>query len=1849
MVNIAPPQDGLTPFQRRLRGLPPVDVPPPPSIQQPAPTQALLKLSANRMPTESVAARALKAALKINAPLDLVETNLEEAEKVAAEKDLAPEKLTPVLAKWYAKSPHHIAVTKADVKTLQDLERIYYRKDDPLRKLTDEEVEGLAKRMGERAAKRDMESQMLGAPSAFTDEATAASAYTADAKRKILASEEYVTGKGKAGAFAAPGSVTSKFPFSPTELVDAGSLFSSMKAVQNGTDTDEDRDNVFMFGRQYTAAAARGQTFGGKVFEGIAALPGFAAEFAMTGGAYRAGKAGAEMALRKVLQKVLSGRALGAVATGAGVVAGGVAQTAAQAAISPSLHADALKRMTPGIEITPDEEGKLKAVIADPGDDVLPALTKAFGARFVENLSERSGLAIGKLIAPVKAAVTARWLKAHPGKSVTDFLAKVSEKTGWHGPIEEFLEERVGEGGRALLGIEEYKAPSGEDMAAEILTFLAPTTGAALYRAAFSKSKARQNRDFFKAVQKSVKDSKVSSLAPEALEDLVGRLAQNGEQDYAYVPSAAWTETFTKLGKDPRAEALALGVSEESFDLAMEAGHDLQLPMAPFAVRVLKEDYGSAFIPLARTEPSEDTLEDAGKPPKEVPAVAQEAAPAEPAAPASVTPEEAGIADANPQEWSEIEARAKLADQHIKEAADSTQALMTFFPDRHMEAVERAKGSARQAFMAKATDAIRRKRMVEYREERAATRAEVEADVNSRKEYVALSMLKNGTLPSGAPAAISDLKLSREALKRDFEGINERDLPSGIVSKATAPEGQRQAVVNDQIKAAEGRLAAIQARIDAESNPAKKFSLQVKADDIREQISGLTSIPVFGEGVHPDDAAEMLGYSSGSELLVNLIDAEYLFPRETLIEQLTEARMAEKHQELQADPSRAHEEAERALHNTERSKLLVQDLKHLISEEFSSFKGILKKLVGKVPRLEEVTKWAQTEVRKKTFRTLHPGVYRQGAKTASRKALDAFLKGDFQEAFNQRLLELKNNELAIAAQELQTEAKAVPKFMRRFQKRTVRQSLAKAGGENSDYLGPVDEIIERFEFSPVSVSKVEKRQSLLDWYNKEVAAGRSPVVPEKLLKEAGKTNWKDVKLSDLFDIKRSVENIAHLAKTKNKLLTSKEKKEFDELVKSLVHSMEFYRTGETKKERRGSKTAVEILRQKLLEGVADMRKFSNIVQELDGGKDGGAMAEALTFPMNKAQEREQDMGIKGYAKLFSIFDVYSRKERRKMNHREFIPEINDSLSMWDRMSIALNWGNVDNQEALMLGEGWSREQVEKILSGLSARDLKVVQEVWDHMESYWPEVKGLSERVDGLPPEKVEAKPFTVTTSDGKTVNMKGGYYPLKYEPDAAHPHATPQELVDQSMRGRAWRASTRQDHRKEREGSGGRKVRRDLQVISEHERDVIHDITHYEWLLDANKLLRNPQVAEAIKGRVGAEHYDELLDTVNAIALNNRQTVDTIGRVAEGLARKTRAATLVFNVATVLKQYLGLSATAVKIGPTWTAKGLLMAGVGTARTREVEEWMAGLSTFMKNRRGNQDRDQADAMKDIFQPGGEPGAFGTAAKAVEKAGFSLIGATQWHVDRATWLGAYLKYSEELGLDKAGSEEERNTIEDKVVSMADQAVRDSQGSGLLADLPTAMRTRGTMRLLTLFRTFAVSQLNLFASKALNAKQRPSAATISQAATAFISLYVIPSMLFDYARQALVGGGDDEDYTAKGIAKKVAATGAKDFLFGIPLFGEIAPTIDRVFGEGGRDYRGPSGLALVAEFMKLAHQAGQAIDEGEDQLDVPLLRSAVRAGGIAVPGANAIDKLIGGYLSWEEGEAELPAMLLGNPKR
>jgi hypothetical protein len=167
-------------------------------------------------------------------------------------------------------------------------------------------------------------------------------------------------------------------------------------------------------------------------------------------------------------------------------------------------------------------------------------------------------------------------------------------------------------------------------------------------------------------------------------------------------------------------------------------------------------------------------------------------------------------------------------------------------------------------------------------------------------------------------------------------------------------------------------------------------------------------------GVAPSVVAEMFGFKNAYELLDALAAADN---RRELIERLTDQRMSDLHGDLAQEAGRMHDEAMAALHNKKRSALLHRELEILAEKNMPTFKGLAYKLARRPPTVMAVRQMAEGMIGSKIVKDINPVLYRRAEAKASREAIEAMLKGDFDAAFTAKQREFLNHELFRAATE----------------------------------------------------------------------------------------------------------------------------------------------------------------------------------------------------------------------------------------------------------------------------------------------------------------------------------------------------------------------------------------------------------------------------------------------------------------------------------------------------------------------------------------------------------------------------------------------------------------------------------------------------------------------------------------------------------------------------------------------------------------------------------------------------------------------------------------------------------------
>jgi hypothetical protein len=259
--------------------------------------------------------------------------------------------------------------------------------------------------------------------------------------------------------------------------VEMADIYAKYKKLEDGT-ADENDLKVL---KEYIDYASADRDMAYNIISIVSNLPGFVGEIWTTGPFYAGGKIAAKEAAKKFLKKAISkkgqtmlkkamkkkGLAVGVeiAEKGVGVLGGAAYQFIP--ATAPRIAAEYYRRVLPQFDISEDEQGDLSGIILGEGDDVIPALAKAFGTNFIEIASERTG---GLLNYATRSAFVKAFLKKNP-TATTKKTKELLNRMGWNGVLGEMFEERVGEAARAVTGIDEYEFPDKEQFLTEFIAF----------------------------------------------------------------------------------------------------------------------------------------------------------------------------------------------------------------------------------------------------------------------------------------------------------------------------------------------------------------------------------------------------------------------------------------------------------------------------------------------------------------------------------------------------------------------------------------------------------------------------------------------------------------------------------------------------------------------------------------------------------------------------------------------------------------------------------------------------------------------------------------------------------------------------------------------------------------------------------------------------------------------------------------------------------------------------------------------------------------------------------------------------------------------------------------------------------------------------------------------------------------------------------------------------------------------------------------------------------------------------------------------------------------------------------
>jgi hypothetical protein len=959
-----------------------------------------------------------------------------------------------------------------------------------------------------------------------------------------------------------------------------------------------------------------------------------------------------------------------------------------------------------------------------------------------------------------------------------------------------------------------------------------------------------------------------------------------------------------------------------------------------------------------------------------------------------------------------------------------------------------------------------------------------------------------------------------------------------------------------------------------------------------KRLKGMTS----PNGLHPDQLAEDFGFSSGDELVKELLIAE---PAASRIARETDRRILERYGGM-PDAESLERAADEAIHNKARARFLAREA------------AALEKATGKARLLNEAARqYAAQKVGRTKIKDLKPARYEAQEERAGRKSREAFRKGEIETAAAEKRAQLLNNHVARESLAARAYVEKAVKYFKRFDKRAILKRV------DGDYVEQIRQLLERYDLrSSVSNKDIERRKSFAAWYAAQLAEGKKPDVPDYLLNDANRQSYKELTTDELVGLYETVKQVEHLGRLKNKLLTAAKQRDYDTAVEEMTARV--YESGKGRKADNRTRAAGTTGR--LLDGFfGSHRKFASLIRELDGWQDGGPVWEYFGRTANERGDLEAEMRADATERLGAL--IRPLLAQGKMGGKgQFFSSLGISLNREERIGIALNAGNAGNLQRLLGGEGWTTEQIRPVLDSLTAEEARAVQAIWDFFESYRPLIGAKEKRVYGVEPDWVEPQPIEI----GKT-QLRGGYFPIKYDPrrnQDSSEHSAAEE-ADRQMSASYTAATTRRSFTKARaEEVSGRPLLYTMDGLFQGINDVIHDLAWHEWLIDVNKFMRSRRLDTAVRGTYGAERVQQMKKAIEDIARGDAPETDALEKVVAHLRHGSVTAAMGFNIVNAVINVTGLTQSFYRIGGKWALKGI---GEFAANPRGLLEEIHEKSAFMRTRQKTFTR-EVNEIRSLIRGKTK------AREGLERLMFLPMYATQTLVDAPTWKGAYLKAANE-GHD-----------ESMAVALADQAVIDAQGSGQIKDLAAIQRGSGYKKLFTAFYGYFSTTYNLTveATKKTDFKDPMD---VMRLGGDYLILYALPAALGTILKAALTPGDDFDD--PEELAKKLASDQLSYAFATMVGLREAVGFAQRLAGvkEYGFAYSGPAGLRFLSAFDRL----GEQLSQGE--ADAALRRSALGTTGILLhlPSGQA-NRTIDGMTAIMDGKTNNPlAVVAGAPKR
>lgn len=829
-----------------------------------------------------------------------------------------------------------------------------------------------------------------------------------------------------------------------------------------------------------------------------------------------------------------------------------------------------------------------------------------------------------------------------------------------------------------------------------------------------------------------------------------------------------------------------------------------------------------------------------------------------------------------------------------------------------------------------------------------------------------------------------------------------------------------------------------------------------------------------------DMIAEANGFTSGDELAKTII-SEPSF--NGAVNRHIDEMVQDAFPDIYKERGLAEEAARDAMYNDE-SGLLINTEAQLIEDKAQGLlKGqrdaeTLRKLAVARRQTAKIQAQMDLQNRVKLKEALNTQKYITAERNAAAKAAVALENDDYSAAVRYKNVQAFNHACVVESVRLRNQ---YAKWQNYFRKQA--KAKRETWGNERNFIQAAA-IMERFGYKRKDYSDFEKTETLSDYLNDMDDLYDNVAVADWIMDEnVSITNPRErMTASQLEDVVNALKNIKAIAKQEMSINALQKGATYAEFKAEAQETLNKLKT--IWKPQVGvaqPPTVMEKLK-------ASLRSTDNLFEMMDDWQYGffskhfgAAIREAADNETRKILEYEEKTA-QAYREWLP-----DKAAEKAADYQEKYDELGTSVDKHVLLKMLMNLGNESSARVLCSTRPVGFESSALWVDGdivqtkinlldflgrnLTEADIKYAQAKIDIAEMYWSEMEALETRWTGFSPKKVEASPVELTLSDGKTVVMRGGYFPLMRDGDTGSKHAGQEVISDTDPRqGRNIRTmSTRRGHLKERVKA---KYPVNLNRGAEFNvaMDAIHDLCFREVMGDFRKIMNDQEMYTLIKEKLGLADFSafkEYLErAANPQGTNSGSVGESwMGSVANWLRARTVNAAIMLNLKTAVQNLgnpllygnavdgFGYSDVVAAVS-NYSMNMQLAEGYKSAK-----EFVYSKAPWMKERSVLPDISLRD-MKEME-------SLNPIEKKAVEFGTRLLVATDNLSAIPVWMQAYGKKI------RAGAGEA------EAVDFANTVIRRTLGSSRVTEVAPLLRGGPMLKLFTTFQGFFNTQYNQWA--------------------------------------------------------------------------------------------------------------------------------------------------------------------------